>query len=272
MAGLKLKIKVENLDRVRDALGKLSGKQAKQAYANAINDTAAKMQKAMRDDFRKSFESPTNYIANSPWVERATPEKLSASIGPRNPKGNGIDPQKILQAQEFGGTRADKRMEVALRSMGLLPPGMQVALPAARYGGPYPGTDDGRGNFNGNFVRKLLAYFKANLAEIMGMKKGAQNKALKKYQFTQNIKTKRVIKLMDGKEWFVSSGGDGKLGPGIWVRDGKVIGCVVAFVRTPSYRTPRISMERLAKTEGLQDYLDKRVRFRVRNLAEGKSS
>lgn len=272
MAGLQLNIRVENLEKVRDALGKLSGQQAKQAYANAINDAAAKMQKAMRDDFRKSFDNPTNYIMSSPWVERATPDKLSASIGPRNKKGNGIDPQKILQAQEFGGTRADKRMEVALGAMGVLPIGLQVVLPSERYGGPYPGTHDGRGNFNGNFVRKLLAYFKANLAEIMGMKKGAQNKALKKYQFSQNIKTKRVIKLMDGKEWFVSSGGAGRLGPGIWVRDGKEIGCVAAFVRTPSYRTPRISMERLAKQEDLQGYLDKRVRFRVRNLAEGKSA
>lgn len=272
MADLNLSIRIENLDKVREALSKLSGAQAKQAYANAINDAAAKMQKAMRTEFREVIDKPTNYIANSPWVERATPDKLSASIGPRKPRGNGIDPQKILQAQEFGGTRADKRMEVALGALGVLPMGLQVALPAERYGGPYPGTDDGRGNFNGNFVRRLLAYLKTNPEAIMAAKPGVQNKAFKKYQFTQNIKTKRLVKLMDGKEWFVSSGRKGTPPPGIWVRDGKTIGCVAVFVKSAVYRAPRINMERLAKQQDLQGYLDKRVHYRIRNLAEGKAA
>ena len=41
------------------------------------------------------------------------------------------------------------------------------------------------------------------------------------------------------------------------------------FVRSATYR-PRISMEQIARDSGAQDYLDKRVRFRIRNLAEGK--
>ena len=44
---------------------------------------------------------------------------------------------------------------------------------------------------------------------------------------------------------------------------------MLMFVRTPTYR-PRISMERIARDSGAQDYLDKRIRFRIRNLAEGK--
>ena len=36
MANLSLSIRVENLDKVREALGKLSGAQAKQAISNAV--------------------------------------------------------------------------------------------------------------------------------------------------------------------------------------------------------------------------------------------
>lgn len=266
MAGLDLKIRVENLDRVRDTLNKLSGQQAREAYAKALNDASGKLQRAMSAEYRSTFNAPTDYIVKSPWVTRATPGNLSAAVGPRNVKKAGVDPQKILQAQEFGGTRRDKRFEVALRRLGVLPNGMQIALPAERYGGPYPGSDDGKGNFSGNFVRRLLAYIKTDPEAIMGAKKGVQNKALKKYQFAQNMKTKRVIKLMDGKEWFVSDGKRG-LGPGIWVRGDGVFRCAVAFTSPGRYTSPRLSMDKVAKQADLQDYLDRRVRFRIREAA-----
>lgn len=265
---MQLTIKVENLERVADVLKKLSGKEAKEAYAKALNDTGGKLQKAMRAELRTVFDQPTAYITKSPWVTRATADNLTAAVGPRNPPGRqGIDPQKILQAQEFGGRRADKRMEIAFRTLGLLPNGMQVALPASRYGGPYPGSDDGKGNFTGNFVRKVLAYFKTNLKDIEAMKKPARNRALKKYTFQTNLKTKREIKLMDGKEWFVSHGGPGRIAPGIWVRDGREMKCAVAFVSAASYSKPRLSMDAIAKAQDLQPYLDKRVRFRIREAA-----
>lgn len=271
MANLKLDIRVENLDKVRAALGKLSGPQARQAYANALNDTGGQLQAAMRAEYRSGFSNPTDYIVKSPWVTKATPERLSVAVGPRNVNRAGVDPQKILQAQEFGGRRADKRFEVALRALGVLPAGKQIALPAERYGGPYPGSDDGRGNFNGNFVRKLLAYLKTNAAAVQAMTKRKRNDALKKYEFKSNLKTKREIKLMDGREWFVSDGSR-RLGPGIWVRGEGEFRLAVAFISPARYTTPRLSMEKVAKQADLQGYLDKRVRARVRNLAEGKSA
>lgn len=271
MANLKLDISVKNLDRVRDALGKLSGSQARQAYANALNDTGAELQKAMRAEYRSVFINPTNYIANSPWVTRATPEQLSVAVGPRNVNKPGVDPQKILQAQEFGGRRGDKRFEVALRLLGVLPAGKQIAIPADRYGGPYPGSDDGKGNFRGKFVQKLLAYLKTNLAAVQAMNKRQRNTALKKYEFKSNMKTKREIKLMDGREWFVSDGSR-RLGPGIWVRGEGEFRLAVAFISAAQYSRPRLSMDKVAKQAGLQEYLDKRVRRRIRNLAEGKDA
>lgn len=266
MANLQLTIGVKNLDRVRDQLNKLAGPQARGAYALALNDAGGQLQRAMRVEYASAFDRPTKYIVNSPWVTRATPEKLSVAVGPRNVKRSGVDPQKILQAQEFGGRRGDKRFEVALRNLGLLPAGKQIAIPADRYGGPYPGSDDGNGNFTGKFVRKLLAYLSTNSAALAGMTKRKRNDTLKKYVFTSNIKTRREIKLMDGKEWFVSDGSS-RLGAGIWVRDGRVMRCAVAFISPAIYKSPRLSMDRVAKQADLQNYLDKRVRFRIREAA-----
>lgn len=262
-----ISIRLDNLQAVQEAFSRLSAGQAKAAFALALNDTGGKVQKAMRPELRNVFDRTTNYIANSPWVTRATADKLSVSVGPRKVSGRGIDPQKILQAQQFGGRRADKRMEVAFKAMGLLPSGMQVALPAEQYGGPYPGSDDGKGNFTGNFVRKLLAYFKANLSAIQAMGTRQRNRELRRYEFQSNMRSRREIKLMDGKEWFVSPGGPGRLGPGIWVRGGGEFRCAVAFVSPANYGAPRLDMNRLARSLDLQPYLDKRVRFRIREAA-----
>lgn len=267
MSSLQVSIGVKNLDRVRDSFSKLSGPQARVAYSLALNDVGGHLQRVMKVEYRSAFDRPTPYIVNSPWVTRATPEKLSVAVGPRNMKKTGVDPQKILQAQEFGGRRADKRFETALRMMKLLPAGMQVALPADRYGGPYPGSDDGNGNFNGNFVRRLLAYLKTKPASLGSMNKRQQGAATKKYQFTSNIKTRRQIVLMDGREWFVSDG-SGRLGAGIWARDKDSMRCAVVFIAPAKYPRPRLSMDKVAKDADLQGYLDKRVRYRIRKLAE----
>lgn len=265
MANLQLSIGVKNLDRVRETLGKLSGPQARAAYALALNDAGGQLQRAMKAEYRSVFDRPTNYIANSPWVTRATADKLSVAVGPGNPKKPGVDPQKILQAQEFGGRRADKRMEAALRKMKLLPSGMQVALPA-RGNGPYPGSDDGSGNFNGAWVKKLLAFLRVNADGLATMNKRQRNNALKKYQFSSNIKTKRSIVMMDGREWFVSDG-TGPLGAGIWARNKESILLAVAFISPARYTRPLLSMEKVARQADLQPYLDKRVRFRIREAA-----
>ena len=198
----------------------------------------------------------------------ATPAKLSARILPTLDSRNlpttggkvGVDPQDVLQAQEFGGRRRDKRSESALRRAGILPSGYQTAIPAT----PYPGSDDGRGNLSGRFLQQLLSYmqaysesgFKANMT---ARRKRAVHKG-----------TAKAL----GRRYFVSYGRlrGQHLAPGIWAAQGTHgvdVRPVLMFVRTPTYR-PRISMDRIARDSGAQDYLDKRIRFRIRNLAEGK--
>ena len=183
----------------------------------------------------------------------------------------GVDPQDVLQAQEFGGKRRDKRSEVALRRVGLLPNGYQTAIPKT----PYPGSDDGRGNLRGAFLQQLISSFqayseqgyRANMTE-------ARKRRLRNQQGIGHIQTRKVYKTTLGVRYFISMGRlrdtrASHLAPGIWAAKGTHdvdVQPVLMFVRTPSYR-PRISMDRIAADAGLQDYLDRRVRFRIREAA-----
>lgn len=276
MADLGLTIRVENLDRVRDTLNKLSGKQAREAYAKAINDAAYKVRREMQADMARSFDRVTPFIQRSPKVFEATADKLSASIAPtldtRNRPGTGgkvgVDPQDVLQAQEFGGRRRDKRSEAALRRAGILPAGWQSAIPLS----PYPGSDDGRGNLRGAFLQQLLSYLQAYSEQGYRANMTDKRKAkLRNQQGIGNIAAKKVYKTTLGVRYFVSYGRmrGHHLAPGIWAAKGTHdvdVKPVLMFVRTPTYQ-PRLSMERIAQAADVQDYLDRRVRFRIREAA-----
>ncbi len=254
---MQIDLKIKNMEVVQKALAQLSGPQAAEAYAKAINDTAFHVRRTMQAEFRNEFDRPTNYVVQSPRVKMATPDKLSASIEPTYMGGKGIDPQKILQAQEYGGTRRDKRSEVALRRAGILPNGYCTVIPQV----PYPGSDDGRGNVRGPFLVQLITYFQASgeqgfRANMTDKRKRAINKGTAK---------------TSGRRYFVAyghlrSGKTSHLAPGIWAASGTYGGLVMPvlmFVRTPNYR-PLISMERVAKAADVQAYLEKKVRHRIR--------
>lgn len=271
MADLNLSIRIENLDKVREALSRLSGTQARVAYANAINDAAFQARKAMQAELRSNFDRVTPFVASAPKVFKATADDLTASIRPTldtrkvwsNSGKVGVDPQDVLQAQEFGGRRRDKRSEVVLRRAGILHAGWQTAIPRT----PYPGSDDGRGNLRGAFLVQLLSYL-----QTFGEQGYKANMTAKRKAGVQRGTAKQA-----GRRYFVSYGRwrDGRsshLAPGIWAASGTGgvdVRPVLMFVRPGTYR-PRISMERIASTADLQGYLDRRVRFRIRNLAEGK--
>ncbi len=281
MADLQLTIRTENLDKVREALARLSGPQARQAYANAINDTAFKVRGEMQKELRSRFDRVTPFIGNAPKVFKATPDKLTASIAPTLDSRNmpstggkvGVDPQQVLQAQEFGGRRRDKKSEVALRRAGILLPGWQTAIPRD----PYPGSDDGRGNLRGAFITQLLSYLQAFGEQGYKSNMGDKRKRnMRNQQGIGNISTRKVYKTTLGVRYFVSYGRSRghHLAPGIWAASGThdaQLRPVLMFVRPGTYR-PLISMERIAQAADLQGYLDRSVRARVRNLAEGKSA
>lgn len=257
---MEISLKIENLGAVADTLKQLSGEQARAAYAKAINDTAFQVRRAMQAEIKAVFDRPTPYIVSSPRVVMATPGKLTASIAPAYKGGKGIDPQKILQAQEFGGARRDKRSEVALRRAGILPPGYYTAIPAT----PFPGSDDGRGNVRGPFLVQLITYFQA--ASEQGYKSNMTDKRKRSIH--------RGTAKTTGRRYFVAygrlrSGNTSHLAPGIWAASGPYgvdVRPVLMFVRTPRYQ-PRLSMERVSKSFDLQDYMEKRLRYQIRKAA-----
>lgn len=258
---IDVSIKLENLGTVREVLNRLSGPQAKAAYAAALTDTGFEVRREMQKELGRVFDRVTPYILKSTFVDKATPERLRVRIAPENQRMNtGVDPQKVLQAQEFGGRRADKRSEIALRRAGILPSGYMTAIPAV----PYPGSDDGRGNLRGAFIVQLISYFQASPEQG--------------YSANMTDKRKRAVhkgsKKTAGRRYFVAYGRmrDGRaahLAAGIWAASGTGgvdVRPVLMFVRAGRY-TPRLSMERIAKAADLQPYLDKRLRYRIRQAA-----
>lgn len=276
MSGIGLSVQIRHQEAVVEQLRKLSGPQAREAYAKALNDTGFEVRRAMQRELGSSFDRVTPFIAKAPKVFRATADKLTVAVAPtlhteRAYQGGGkvgVDPQQVLQAQEFGGRRRDKRSEVALRRAGILPGGFQTAIPRD----PYPGSDDGRGNLRGAFVAQLISYLQASSEQgyRANMTKRRKDK-LRNQQGIGNIATKKVNKTTLGVRFFVSLGRlrGHHLPPGVWASSGThdvTVKPVLMFVRAGTY-TPRISMERVAAQADLQNYLDRRVRFRIREAA-----
>ena len=255
-----LRFESAGLASVRRQLSKLSGQQAKQAYAEGLNDGGFRTRREWQREMADQFDRPTAYMLKSVYVRKATSERLNVDIEPTYFGGKGVDPQKILQAQEFGGPRRDKRSEVALRRVGILPAGYQTAIPDT----PFPGSDDGRGNVRGSFLVRLLSYFQA-----MGEQGYRAN-------MTDRSKARlhKGSKAREGVRFFVAygrlrGGPTQHLAPGIWAASGThgvMVRPVLMFVRNATYDA-RISRERVAERADLQPYIERRIRFHIRRLA-----
>ena len=254
---MDLKIRVDGLEKVQDLLARLDRDGLRNATAKALTDGGFQARKVLQQELVDVFDRVTPYISKSVYVKPATTERLVAEVLPTYYGGKGIDPQKILQAQEFGGRRRDKRSEVALRRIGILPTGYQTAIPAK----PYPGSDDGRGNVKGSFLVQLMSYFAAF---------GEQG-----YRANMTARRKRTINRgtakQAGRRYCVSygslrSGKTSHLAPGIWAAsgtDGVIVQPVLMFIRSPGYR-PRLSMERVARKADVITYIERRLRYRIR--------
>lgn len=259
---MQITMKFTGLEKVQKALDKLSGQQANEAYAKAINDTAYEVRRKMQAEMASVFDRPTPYILRSSQVRQATAANLQATIEPTYYGGKGIDPQQILRAEVGGGTRRDKRSEAALRRVGILPGGYQTTIPA----NPYPGSVDAYGNVKGSFLVHLLSYFQS--AGEQGYFSNMKDRS-KAALHTKGTKT------MAARRYFVSYGKlrgnrSSHLAPGIWAvtgTHGVIVQPVLMFVRAGSY-TPRLSMDRIAKSADTDNYLAKRLRYRIRQAAE----
>lgn len=273
---IQLSARMMNQAEVLRQIRGLTGPQAAKAYAKALNDTGFQVRRAMQDEMRAVFDRPTDYILRSPFVRMATPAKLSVTIEPTYMGGKGIDPQKILDAQTWGGRRRDKRSEVALKRVGILPAGYQTAIPDEARGGPYPGSDDGKGNLRGPFLVQLISYLQA-----FGEQGYKANMSEKGYQ-----RVHRGTKKQAGRRYFVAYGGErdaprttrkgepdaraAHLARGIWAVSGTggvLVRPVLLFVKPKRGYQPRFDMDKVAKRADAEAYLERRIRYRLREAA-----
>lgn len=269
---------IKGLKPVQTLMDRLSRSKVREASVKAVNDAGFEVRRAMQEEMRSVFDRPTDYILRSPMLKMATVDKPMATIEPEYMGGKGVDPKKILKAQNLGGKRRDKRSEVALRRAGILPRGYQTAIPAE----PFPGSEDRYGNLKGGFIVQLLSYFRsfgeqgyrANMTD-------ARRKALQLRggagvrKVGPNIGRRYILaygKLRGGARWTAKGENDRRasnLAPGIWAvvgNSGADIRPVLMFVRSGNYQE-RLDMEKVGQRADVENYLSRRLRYRMRQAA-----
>lgn len=225
------------------------------AEVRTVNDVAFNVRRDWQDEMQRVFDRPTPYILRSIWVRRATPQQAQATVEPRYMGGKGIDPSKVLLAHVTGGTRRNKRFEVALQRAGHMLPGM-AAVPAD---GMDPGHMDAYGNVKGSFIVQLLSYLQAFSEQGYRANMTARRRA----NLAQRGTTAEGHKTINGVEYFVSHGPGERNGrrqglpAGIWSRrgiHGSDVRPVFIFVKTrPSY-SKRLDLQRIADIAVARDF------------------
>ena len=156
---MRLNIQVQGIEALQRRIAQMP-RQARYAGARALNDTAFKLRDELRAEITRSFDRPTPYVQNSVRVTRmATTESPQAWVAPAYQGGKGVDPDKVLLAEVFGGTRRLKRFEVAFQRKGILPNGM--AMVPATWLLADPAAGDGYGGIKGSFIVRLLSFLRA---------------------------------------------------------------------------------------------------------------
>lgn len=212
------------------------------ATAAALTQVAYRVRDTIIRTMETSLDRPTAYaIKQAVQVVPANKARLEASVGLGvriAAPGKGTPYVKALGHLFTGGSRATKRMEGALRRIGVLPPGFMVV----------PGKAcqlDAFGNIPRGFIVQLLAYL--NAFGEQGYKANMTDKRRAKLAGRQGAK-------ITGVEYFVSRGRGlwfGRpqhLAPGIWLRTGThgvVVRPVLLFVRRGVWRQ-RIDIRAIA--------------------------
>ena len=260
---MNFNVKID-FSKAEKLLKQLSGAEMRKAAAKALNDAAFEARATIQKEMDTSFDKVTPYLRKSIYVTPATEGKLVAVIEPRYMGGKGVDPQNILRASIFGGSRKFKRSEVALKAAGLLPNGY-VTVP----GDACP--LDAFGNIKGSFLVRLISYFQA-----FGEQGYRANSTTKTRAKLRNQRGVNGFKSTLGVRYFVAygrlrSGKTGHLHPGIWSASGThdvKVEPILMFVKQPSYRKRLDFFDKPLKAA--IDKFNPRFRYHMRTIIEGK--
>jgi hypothetical protein len=116
------------------------------ATATALTRAAQAAQQDIRASMLSVFKAPTEYTLNATYVSPATKDKLSASVFVKNlTSRGGTLPEDYLFPEVEGGSRKNKRFELALRYSGWLPAGwyaitLRAAASLLNESGDLPGA------------------------------------------------------------------------------------------------------------------------------------
>ena len=146
--------------------------------------------------------------------------------------GKGIEPEKILQAEIFGGPRRPKRSEVALRCVGILPDGyfpvLGRACPLDQYG-----------NVKGSFIVQLISYFQCLWGAGLPRQhdRPAQSRCATKARPSGATPPRWGAVLHQLRQAAIRP--NGASAPGIWSAKASTtrnVEPILMFVKAPSYR------------------------------------
>ena len=260
---MRIELKTD-FSKALQLIKQLKGVEMRRALANALNDAAYEARKTIQMEMDSSFDRVTPYIRKSVFVTLASADKLTATIEPRYLGGKGVDPQQVLEASIFGGSRKVKRSETAFRKAGILPAGFSIvpgqACPLDQYG-----------NVKGAFIVQLITYFQA--AGEQGYKANMTDKRKAKLA---NAGRSAGYKSINGVVYFVAygrlrGGRTSHLAPGIWAKSGthgSNVQPILMFVRQPNY------IKRLdffgKPVKAATDKFNPRLRYHMRLILEAK--
>ena len=183
-------------------------KQLPFAAAKALTLTAKAAQDEILRAMPRFIDRPTPYTLNSTYVKPATKDRLEAEVGFRDSSPKGTPAFKYLTPEVYGGRRRVKRFELALRAIGVLPPGMfAMQGEGARI--------DAHGNMSPRQIEQILSALRASRDPYQNRPGG-----------------RRTL-------YFAVRPG-GRLWPGIYMRagaTGSAVLPVLIFAREPSYRS-----------------------------------
>jgi hypothetical protein len=196
--------------------------------AKAINNTAFKVRDAERAEMTQVFDRVKPWVLRTVYVTKATPQRLSAAVGPNDYFSRGgfqgpssLTPwEKILAPHVYGGNRLAKASERRLQQAGILPNGW-VTVPGkgARL--------DSYGNMSGGQIVEILVWLNA-----MSMYSGDNTNRRDRQRDRKNKMEQR------GESFFaIRPGARSHLHPGVYRKfaNGR-IKPVLIFVSRATYR------------------------------------